>query len=82
MSKETEVYLAKVKQNVETNYKANGTPDCYLVYKTNADGWIIGEPLSIFKKFSSLEAEYETICNETDERYGITVGFWWFDDKN
>ena len=48
MSVETEIYLAKIRKTVDG--LNNGEPDCFLVYKTDAEEQIVGEPLAIYKK--------------------------------
>lgn len=82
MKPENRAYLDKVKQDSVKATGLEGPPNCFIVYKTDADGQIVGEPLAIFKEFSSLEQKYEKICDDTDLKWGITVGWWWFDDDN
>jgi hypothetical protein len=56
-------------------------PDCWIVYKTLPPrDEIVGAPLAIYAKKESLYKCFESLCNRTSSRYGITLAAYWFDD--
>lgn len=59
-----------------------GVPDCYIVFKTDPRSrQITGPPLAVFKTEEALRKHFPTLCKKTDERWGISVACWWFDDE-
>jgi hypothetical protein len=60
--------------------KENKTPDCYMIYRLSFSGVVIGEPVAIYKHKKSLYKNFSRLSKETPDKFGITVGVWWFDD--
>ncbi len=72
-------YLDKITSELEGGEL--GKPDCWVVYKTvGLTDTPTGQPMAVYSRRESLYRNFKRLTEETDERYGITVGAWWFDD--
>jgi hypothetical protein len=55
--------------------------DCFIVYKTKPPhDSIVGMPLGVFRTKPGLCKAFPKIVEETDEKWGVTIGTWNFDD--
>ena len=74
-------YFDRMRKDLETIYK-DRIPDGYLVYRTDGfSNMIVGGPIAVYRNISSFERDCERICRDTDTKFGITVGYFWFDDE-
>lgn len=56
-------------------------PDFFMIHKTRPPhDEIVGNPIAVYQNKKSLYDNFDDHAEDTDSKFGITVGVYWFDD--